>query len=449
MKYAFFIVGLLYVIASKSQQSVSISNQGPMHIGQQMPDIEVTGVHNSSASSFRFSNFKEKLVLLDFWFGACKGCIETFPKLEALQRKFGEQIQIILVNYEDQKTIDATFKKYRNIAGYRLPSLPSVTGDSILHKLFPVQYYPQDIWIDGSGKFIAATDAEQVTEDALFSVLHHQAVRFDMKEDDQYLQLSDDPLLEQLYPRFHKQLKYYSVIMNWMPARGNGITTKIVDSAANFIRVSRLNMSILELIGNALRNGAGWNPYETPEFDFGKRVELVVKDSTRFFYRKGSGETKKEWDRRNLFSYEAVAPLEQKDELFSTMLQTIDSYFRLQCTIEKRPMFGFALVRTSGLDKIRSVIEKPHSYFEKDSLKLQIERGRFSDFIRALSVYYKYQPFFFVDRTKYDGRIDLELQRSVLKNINELRKELRSKYDLDLVPAIMDVDVLVIKEKGF
>ena len=446
MKLTLFIVGLFLAIAADCQRSIVVSNNRRLHIGENVPDVEVVGVHNYSASSFRFSQFKGKLVLLDFWFGACKGCIETFSKLEALQKKFGEQIQIILVNYEDQKTVDATFKKYRNISMYRLPSLPSVTGDKILHQLFPVRYYPQEVWIDGNGKLIAYTDADQVNEDDVFAVLHHLPIRFDMKEDDHYFQVGSDALLEQLYPKFHNQLKYYSVIMNWLPARGNGITTKLIDSAENIVRVSRLNMSILELIGNALRNGAGWNPYETPDFDFGKRVRLFVRDSSRFFYRLNSTETRTEWERKNLFSYEAVVPLDQKRQLFVLMLKTITSYFGLECTIEKRPMFCYVLVRTSNLDRIKSVIKKPHSYFEKDSLKLQIEKGFVDDFIRILSSTYRDQPFVFIDKTNYGGRIDLQLDKKIFNNLDDLKTALRSGYDLDLIPAYEDVDVLLIKE---
>src|SRR5688500_2781720 len=84
-------------------------------IGDPMPDLIISNVQNFTRSQIKFSDFKNKLVILDFWFGTCKSCILNFPKMEALQKKFKDQIQILMVNFESQGTIETTFRKWKNI----------------------------------------------------------------------------------------------------------------------------------------------------------------------------------------------------------------------------------------------------------------------------------------------------------------------------------------------
>src|SRR6478735_8186180 len=123
--------------------------QKSLSIGDTIPNIFIENISNYKTSKAHFAEFKDKLVIIDFWFGACPKCILAFPKLEELQNKFKDQVQIIMVNFETQKQIDETFKKFSKGAPmYRNPKLPSVVNDSIFHSLFPHKYYPHEVWID-------------------------------------------------------------------------------------------------------------------------------------------------------------------------------------------------------------------------------------------------------------------------------------------------------------
>ena len=137
--------------------------------GEKVPDLKFNNLVNSKTTSIRLSDFKGKLIILDFWSFRCSNCIEEFSKLEALQNKFSGKIQILLVNHEGQKKTIEFFEKNRKM--FRRPDLIFITGDTILWKMFPKNYVPWEIWIDAEQRFRFATDGSDVTEERITSFI--------------------------------------------------------------------------------------------------------------------------------------------------------------------------------------------------------------------------------------------------------------------------------------
>lgn len=55
---------------------------------------------------------KGKVVLLDFWASWCKPCAESFPAMEELQKKFGDQgLAIVAVNVDEKASDKEMFLK--------------------------------------------------------------------------------------------------------------------------------------------------------------------------------------------------------------------------------------------------------------------------------------------------------------------------------------------------
>ena len=54
----------------------------PLKIGDKVPDIEFKNIINYKSKTARLSDFKGKLVILDFWGTWCTSCIAAFPKME-------------------------------------------------------------------------------------------------------------------------------------------------------------------------------------------------------------------------------------------------------------------------------------------------------------------------------------------------------------------------------
>src|SRR6266540_5407737 len=67
-------------------------------IGDRVPDISLGTIINGPAEKKRFSDFKDQLIILDFWNSYCSSCIAAFPKMEELQKRWGKKVKVILVN---------------------------------------------------------------------------------------------------------------------------------------------------------------------------------------------------------------------------------------------------------------------------------------------------------------------------------------------------------------
>jgi len=103
----FLLLGIVTSAQSSIKSAISqsaITNSSVLHevrelkVGDVVPDITFQKVLNYKSSTARLSDFRGKLVILDIWSVWCSSCIAGFPKLEKLQEKYNDKIQILLVN---------------------------------------------------------------------------------------------------------------------------------------------------------------------------------------------------------------------------------------------------------------------------------------------------------------------------------------------------------------
>gem|GEM_PF-5488107 len=116
-----------------------------LKIGDTVPDFEINDVIGYPSSTIHLSDFEGKAIILDFWSHGCKGCIQSFPKVDSLQQKYGDNLQIVLVNNESR---DSTERWLSKRTGIKLPLVPVVTGGGPLSDAFPQNAYPLHVWID-------------------------------------------------------------------------------------------------------------------------------------------------------------------------------------------------------------------------------------------------------------------------------------------------------------
>jgi thiol-disulfide isomerase/thioredoxin/outer membrane lipoprotein-sorting protein len=106
---------------------------------------------------FKISGLKGKLVLLDFWIKNCGPCMESFPALQQLQKKYGgDKFQLVSINAYDKKDeIGFFYKRERPL--YKM----LYTGAAMAKEL-GVSYYPTVILVDKTGKVIYAGEFDHV-----------------------------------------------------------------------------------------------------------------------------------------------------------------------------------------------------------------------------------------------------------------------------------------------
>ena len=70
-----------------------------LKIGDQVPDLYIAKIIKNQKNSAKISDFKDQLLILDFWDTYCSSCIEALPKMDSLQKEFGHQIKILPVRH--------------------------------------------------------------------------------------------------------------------------------------------------------------------------------------------------------------------------------------------------------------------------------------------------------------------------------------------------------------
>ncbi len=75
---------------------------------QQAPDFTLAGIEGT----ITLSQFKGKVVLLDFWASWCRPCRQSFPWMNAMQAKYGAQgFEIIAINVDKDRVLADEFLK--------------------------------------------------------------------------------------------------------------------------------------------------------------------------------------------------------------------------------------------------------------------------------------------------------------------------------------------------
>lgn len=132
--------------------------------------------HPTGKETLALSEYKDKLIILDFWATWCSPCIKSLNKLDTLQREFVEHLAVIPITSEVKEKVLPLLTKRGWI-------LPSVITDETLGKFFPYRSIPHLVWLS-EGKVFAVTNAEYSQRDIIASVLASKPVSMKMKVED-------------------------------------------------------------------------------------------------------------------------------------------------------------------------------------------------------------------------------------------------------------------------
>ena len=154
---------------------------------------------NGKKKTIKFADLKGKLILLDFWSTGCPSCIEGIPKMELIQQRFSDKIQVIMVNSKRNKDtatrIKTRFEKFKADFNFT-PSLPTVLDDTVFTALFAHNTLPALAVIDANGEFVAMTSSHSLTDKNIQALMDGNAV---LKNEGNYKNLTRsaaEPLLD-------------------------------------------------------------------------------------------------------------------------------------------------------------------------------------------------------------------------------------------------------------
>lgn len=164
------IIVLLFLLTS-------LQLHGQSKINKPAGELEFSKILNSDKTSAKLSDFKSKIVILDFWGTWCAPCIEALPHLESLQNKFSNDIKIITITDESEDRIIKFLKK-------RKVSLPiALDNDRKLASIFPYRSVSHTVVIDKNGIIKAVTTPEKINDEILRQVIAGQQINLPEKID--------------------------------------------------------------------------------------------------------------------------------------------------------------------------------------------------------------------------------------------------------------------------
>jgi thiol-disulfide isomerase/thioredoxin len=400
----------------------------PLHRGDRVPDFMFTEVYNYSRDTIRLSDFRGKLVILDFWGTICYGCITTFPLVDSLQKQFNDQIQIVLVGRETKDSVDRFFRLRRRVTK---PSVPFITNNRQLEKLFPNTGVPYHVWIDEAGVVKYTAISKYTTVQNIEAYLNREMPPIPDKIQNVYVPSFFDK-------RWQSSLRYYTYLSEW-----NG----------------QIHIETPDNKDGVIFKGLA---AQTPENLYQIAFNHLDKDK-RVFDR--PGRTLVQFDNKadvdsftkKRYNYQMMIPENVKTDIYELLREDLDRIFQCEARIEKKEVKCFVLTRTGPLDKIISKggpIKKTFRYqsittTDNDSLRyyLNLPFAGFSERLRTIVESHLQLPY--IDSVNYDGNVDIVMKAETLDypSLENLQTELK-RYGLLLEEKMCMLDVLVIKKKS-
>ncbi|MBS1840964.1 MAG: TlpA family protein disulfide reductase [Acidobacteria bacterium] len=127
--------------------------------GQKAPEVTAS----AGGKTFQLSDFRGRVVLLDFWASWCGPCRNALPKLKQLQSVYGgDQFTVISISADDDQRTWQSF-----VSSHQMTWLQQFDGNGAIRNSFGVNSFPTYILIGRDGTILN----RYVGEDYIASVL--------------------------------------------------------------------------------------------------------------------------------------------------------------------------------------------------------------------------------------------------------------------------------------
>ncbi|GGG79967.1 hypothetical protein GCM10007415_10360 [Parapedobacter pyrenivorans] len=408
-------------------------------VGDRIPDISLPYVlDNGIVHEQALRDFDDRLLIIDFWSTYCSGCIKSFPKLDSLQRLFGDRIHVLLSTYQDEALVRQFMEK--NPIGQRI-KLPTVIQDTTLGGHFPHRSIPHIVWIN-KGVVTAITSTEYINKENVQMILDGKPVNWPVKNEKNGYDYNK-PLLQLTTNRqFTDKKLQYTALMGYQ----DGLSGKLdisVDSISGTRRGYIINLPIVNAYFLLQMKTLDIFALHRPHL-FLTPNQLVVEglDINDIWYdRKVSG-YQAAWEREHDLSLEVVLQdtNQSEQDIYLFMIAELNRLLGITARFERRTVDCWILRKIS--DTETSPSKTILSTTPEDAFKSLVGQGSpASDMVYRMNCQTGNPPVF--DESGYLGKLDLN--NPEWSDISRLNIKLK-KQGLKFVSAKRNVDLFVIRK---
>jgi thiol-disulfide isomerase/thioredoxin len=135
--------------------------------GVQVPDFGFTDFNGASR---KFSEFRGRYVLLDFWGSWCAPCLADMPVLKTAYERFKDRgFEILGIDHEPETSTD-TIRSFLKEKGITWPNATPESARDLVENRFRIWGFPTLILLDRDGR-IVETRNHELSGSALISTL--------------------------------------------------------------------------------------------------------------------------------------------------------------------------------------------------------------------------------------------------------------------------------------
>lgn len=446
---------LLVWLLSAAPYLYGQSYQG-LKIGDRLPEFTFSKILYGVEEKVTTADFKDRLLILDFWATTCPGCVAALPEMQRLQDEFGTQVKILPVTYEKSELVAAFWKK--NVHTKAL-TLPTVVEDTLIKSYFPHIAIPHEVWVY-KGRVIGITGPEYVDAFNIRAVLAGKIPAWPFKND----YYTFDGLRERLFKADHRQIDTGSTWLEYAAA-GNyrekdgasaagvfGSSGTVRDTAGKTVRTWLINQPLLVAYQINWMRAVQIGKLVKPSFATDpNQIVWDVKDPLKYMHRSPLTPDFKsgyngDWMRKNAICFESVkADTGQSDaDVARGVIADLDRLFELKVGWEKRKERVLVLVRTSAVQTGKRAKSKNAAI---PASSVASGNSYSSKSVSELLYHLNQQPAnpYVFKADNVAAEMPLNIRLSSWNDISAVRKAL-SLYGLDLKEEQRMVDKFVFKE---
>jgi thiol-disulfide isomerase/thioredoxin len=405
-----------------------------VNIGQKCPDTMLKSIINYSGRDIKLSDFRGKLIILDFFGTFCVPCVKGLSHMNSLQSKYIDKIKILIVCQEQKEEIEHFYERYKKKQNLQLPF---VTSDTTFCQYFRHSIVPFFIVIDENGFVKGFPSPEEMNEQHIDDLLSHREVKFTGDNGIKMNQVNTNgPILIDTVANNEGALLYHSIVTSYLGNRqGSSYQREYQDSSIS-ARITVSNNTIAFLyqmaFGHFHKNGR-------PSFVSWNRVIIEARDSFRI--RRPVGLDESNWVIKNNYCYDLILPGGFKGDAHEVMIADLNRTFGYDVRMEKRKTKCLVLKRGQNADRLLTKGGVKIEEINTEYIKMQ--NASWKEMLYWLENKYLYKlPI--IDETGFD-LVDLDLNAD-LTDFSSLSKALKL-MGINFVEEEKEIDMLVIGDK--